>query len=142
MDSSTLFQLAADAILLLHVFIVLFVVFGLVLIFAGKVRNWLWVWNPWFRLIHLLAIGAVVIQAWFGVICPLTTIEMALRSRTGDAVYAGSFMSHWLEALLYYHAPPWVFAVCYTVFGAMVIGAWFWVRPRSFSRDSNNYPSI
>ncbi|HEY5622225.1 MAG TPA: DUF2784 domain-containing protein, partial [Gammaproteobacteria bacterium] len=78
----------------------------------------------------LLAILVVVIQSWFGVICPLTTFEMALRSRAGEAVYSGSFMSHWLETILYYQAPSWAFAVCYTVFGAMVAGSWFWVPPR------------
>ncbi|HEB86193.1 MAG TPA: DUF2784 family protein, partial [Gammaproteobacteria bacterium] len=57
MDSSMAFLLAADAILLLHVLFVTFVVMGLVLIFAGKVRAWAWVRNPWFRLTHLAAIG-------------------------------------------------------------------------------------
>ena len=130
MDSSTLFLLAADAVLLLHVFFVAFVVIGLVLIFVGKARRWSWVRNLWFRVMHLLAIALVAVQSWFGVICPLTTFEMALRSQAGDSVYTGSFISHWLETILYYQAPPWVFAVCYTVIGAVVIGSWFWVSPR------------
>lgn len=126
------FLLAADAILLLHVLFVTFVVMGLVLIFAGKVRAWAWVRNPWFRLTHLAAIGVVVVQSWFDVTCPLTTIEMAFRSRAGDTVYSGSFISHWLENLLYYQAPVWVFVVCYTAFGAVVGVSWFWIRPRRF----------
>jgi len=131
-QSSTLFRLAADAVLLLHVLFVAFVVMGLVFIITGKVRRWSWVRNRWFRLTHLLAIIVVVVQSWFGVICPLTTIEMALRSRAGGAVYPGSFMSHWLEAILYLQAPPWAFAVCYSIFGVMVAGSWYWVRPRPF----------
>ena len=134
MESFTLFLLAADALLLLHVLFVAFVVIGLLLIFAGKVRRWAWVRNRRFRVIHLLAIGVVIIQSWFGMICPLTTLEMALRSRAGDARYVGSFMAHWLETILYYQAPPWAFAISYTVFGAVVIGSWFWVRPRPFAR--------
>jgi hypothetical protein len=130
MDSSILFLLAADAVLLLHLLFVAFVVIGLVLILVGKTRRWSWVRNLWFRVMHLLAIGIVAVQSWFGVICPLTTFEMALRSRAGDKVYTGSFISHWLETILYYQAPPWVFAVCYTVIGAVVIGSWFWVNPR------------
>ncbi|MDT8375619.1 MAG: DUF2784 domain-containing protein [Mariprofundaceae bacterium] len=129
MDPSTLFLLAADAILLLHVLFVAFVVMGLILIFVGKVRRWPWVRNLWFRVTHLLAIAIVTVQSWFGVICPLTTFEMALRSRAGDTVYATSFISHWLETLLYYQAPAWVFALCYTVIGAVVAGSWFWVKP-------------
>ena len=136
-ESTLVYLLAADAVLLLHVLFVAFVIVGLVLILAGKACRWAWVRNPWFRLTHLLAIGAVVVQSWFGAICPLTTLEMTLRARAGDTVYPGSFVAHWLEAILYYRAPAWVFAVCYTLFGAVVVGSWFWVSPRRFSRTRN-----
>jgi hypothetical protein len=131
-DSSTTYQLAADAVLLLHVLFVVFVVFGLVLIFVGRAFAWSWVRNPWFRLIHLVSIAVVVIQSWLSIICPLTSIEMTLRSRAGDVTYTGSFIAHWLESVLYYRAPPWVFVVCYTAFGAAVVASWVWVRPRRF----------
>ncbi|MDX1519913.1 MAG: DUF2784 domain-containing protein [Gammaproteobacteria bacterium] len=132
MKSDALLLLAADAILLIHVLFVLFVVLGLFLIIAGRLCCWHWVRNPWFRLVHLFAIVFVVVQAWLGRICPLTTLEMSLRSRAGDAVYPGSFVAHWLQALLYYQAPLWVFAVIYTVFAALVAASWIWVRPRPF----------
>lgn len=128
--------MAADAILLLHVLFVGFVVLGLILVFIGKFRFWSWVRNPWFRSAHLLAIAVVVAQSWLGVICPLTSFEMALRERAGDAVYAGGFIRHWLEIVLYYQAPPWVFVVVYTTFGALVIASWFWVRPGPFKRPA------
>ena len=134
MDTPIIFLFAADLILLLHVLFVAFVVIGLVLILIGKICGWNWVRNPWFRLIHLVAIIIVVFQAWFGLICPLTTIEMALRSRAGDTVYSGSFISYWLERLLYYRLPPWVFAVCYTAFSVIVVASWYWIRPRRFKQ--------
>lgn len=130
MESTTLLLFAADVVLFTHVVFVAFVVFGLLAIIAGKLLGWSWVLNPWFRGIHLFAIGVVVAQAWFGVVCPLTTLEMALRRHAGDATYAGTFISHWLDAILYYRAPAWVFAVAYTVFGILVLLSWFWVRPR------------
>jgi hypothetical protein len=130
--SSSAYLLAADAVLLVHALFVAFVVFGLLLILAGGALRWAWVRNPWFRVSHLAAIGVVVAQSWLGVICPLTTLEMTFRQRAGDAVYPGSFIGHWLEKLLYYEAPAWVFVVCYTVFGSLVIASWFWVRPRPF----------
>jgi hypothetical protein len=133
-DSAALYLLAADAVLVLHVAFVAFVVAGLLLVLIGKPMGWGWVRNPRFRIAHVVAIGVVVLQSWIGVICPLTTIEMALRKRAGDAVYPGTFVSHWLESLLYYRAPPWVFAVCYTAFGGLVILSWFWVRPRTLRR--------
>jgi hypothetical protein len=132
MDSPTIYLFAADAILLLHVLFVAFVVIGLALILTGKVRNWSWIRNPWFRLIHLAAITVVVVQSLFGLICPLTTIEMFLRSRAGDTVYSGSFISHWLNSILYYQLPPWIFVLCYMAFAAVVVASWFWIRPRRF----------
>jgi len=138
MSADQLFLLGADLLLALHVLFVAFVIFGLVLILLGRLRHWSWVRNPYFRIAHLAAIGVVVIQSWIGVICPLTTWEMALRERAGDAVYAGSFIAHWLEQLLYYQAPAWVFVVCYTMFGALVLVSWFWVRPRTLSEHRGN----
>ena len=124
------YLLAADAVLLLHVLFVVFVVAGLVLILAGRLLSWVWVQNWWFRAIHLAAIGVVVLQSWLGVICPLTKLEMALRDRAGDTTYAGGFVAHWLETILYYRAPAWAFAVVYTAFGVLVVLSWFWVPPR------------
>lgn len=132
MEPSVIYLIAADAILLLHALFVVFVVTGLLLIWVGHALGWCWVRNPWFRVMHLVAIAVVVIQSWLSIICPLTTIEMTLRSRAGDATYTGSFIAHWLEAALYFQAPAWVFMVCYTAFGALVVASWFWVRPRSF----------
>lgn len=131
-NSETLFLLAADLILVTHVSFVAFVVFSLVLIVIGRFAAWRWVRNPWFRYAHLAAIGIVVLQSWIGLVCPLTTWEMALRERAGDAVYSGTFIAHWLQAILYYQAPAWVFAACYTLFALLVAGCWFWVRPFGF----------
>jgi len=136
-DSSTVSLLVADVILLIHVLFVIFVVFGLLIIFVGNALAWSWVRNPWFRLMHLLAIAVVVVQSWLNIICPLTVIEMDLRTRAGDTTYSASFVSHWLEVILYYQAPPWVFVVCYTAFGAIVVAGWFWVRPHRFTKLKN-----
>ncbi|MCY4425509.1 MAG: DUF2784 domain-containing protein [Halieaceae bacterium] len=138
MSAQGLYLLAADLVLGLHVLFVVFVVSGLVLIFAGKALDWTWVRNPWFRAVHLGCIGVVVLQSWLGAICPLTHLEIFLREQAGDAVYPGSFISHWLESILYYQAPAWVFVVVYTLFGAAVLASWFWVRPYPFSRSPSH----
>jgi hypothetical protein len=134
MEDSVVYVIAADAILFTHALFVGFVVFGLLFILLGKLRSWAWVRNPWFRYAHLAGIGIVVLQSWLGAICPLTTWEMALREKTGGAVYSGAFVAHWLESILYYRAPEWVFIVCYSVFGALVAATWYWFRPRRFIR--------
>jgi hypothetical protein len=132
MNVTFLYVLAADILLIIHVLFVIFVVVGLMLIFIGKVQQWQWVRWPWFSVVHSIGIGIVVMQSWLGVICPLTIWEMVLREKAGEAVYAGTFISHWLSTLLYYQAPNWVFLVVYTAFGAIVISSWVWVRPSSF----------
>jgi len=129
-----MFRLIADVVLLVHVGCVVFLVVGLLLILAGGLRRWGWIRNPWFRAAHLAVIGVVAGQAWCGAICPLTTWEMRLREAAGEATYQGAFVAHWLQRLLYYEAPPWVFVVAYTLFGLAVAGAWWAFPPRSFRR--------
>jgi polyferredoxin len=125
--------LLADAILILHVIFAAFILLGLILIIVGGIRQWSWIRNPLFRLIHLLAIWVVVVQAWCGVICPLTTWEMILREMSGQQTYKSGFIAHWLQRLLYYDAPQWVFVACYTIFGIIVIASWIAYRPRRFT---------
>src|SRR6478609_8751031 len=120
----------ADGVLVIHIAFVAFVVLGLLVILWGGFRGWKWIRNPWFRATHLVGIGLVVVQAWFGIVCPLTVLEMHLRDKAGDATYDGTFIAHWLRRLLFYDAPPWVFAVCYSLFGLAVIGSWWRFRPR------------
>jgi multisubunit Na+/H+ antiporter MnhB subunit len=123
------YRLLADAALLAHFAFVLFVVLGLVTILVGGARGWDWVRNRRFRVAHLAAIGVVVAQAWLGILCPLTRLEMWARARAGEATYSGSFIAHWVERALYYEAPLWVFALAYTLFGALVVLAWYRVPP-------------
>ena len=125
-----LYTLAADGILVLHFLFVAFVVGGLLLVFLGRWRGWRWVHNRRFRVLHLVAIGYVVLQSWLGAICPLTVWEMQLRALGGGETYEGNFIAHWLHSLLFYSAPPIVFILVYTAFGALVIASWFWIPPK------------
>ena len=123
------YALLADAVLVLHAGIVLFVVGGLLLVVLGNWRGWPWVNRPWFRLAHLAAITVVVAESWLGLTCPLTTLEWWLRARAGVAPYESSFIAYWLQTLLFYEAPGWVFALAYTVFGVLVAAAWWRFPP-------------
>lgn len=116
--------------LLLHAAVVAFVVGGLMAVVLGGWRGWPWVRGPGFRLAHLAAIAVVVLQAWLGQECPLTTLENWLRARAGAAGYGSGFVAHWVSRLLYWEAPPWVFTLAYTVFGALVVLAWRTWPPR------------
>ena len=120
----------ADAVLLVHVGVVVFVVGGLVLVVAGNLRGWPWVNGVWFRLAHLGAIAVVVAQAWLGWVCPLTTLESWLRERAGSSGYTRGFIEHWMQRILFHEAPLWVFGLAYTVFGLLVLAAWWYFPPR------------
>lgn len=124
----------ADAVLVLHVGIACFVVLGLVAVVIGNLREWGWANDVWFRLVHLAAIGIVVAESWLGLVCPLTTLEMWLRVQAGSSSYEGGFIEHWLQALLFYSAPPWVFALGYSLFGLAVLGTWWFFPPRRTAR--------
>lgn len=123
-------MLLANAVLFVHVGIAGFVVAGLLLVIVGNLKRWDWVNNAWFRVAHLAAIGIVVAESWLGFVCPLTTLEMWLRSRAGEASYGGGFVEHWLQQLLYYSAPPWVFTMVYSVFALLVLATWRYFPPR------------
>lgn len=134
MESTLSYQLLADVVLLLHFGVVLFVVGGLILVVAGNMRGWDWVNHLWFRLTHVAAIGVVVAQAWLGQICPLTTLESWLREQAGSPSYSQSFIEHWVERILFYQAPFWIFTLAYTGFGLLVLAAWWYFPPRKDKR--------
>jgi len=130
------YELVADAVLLIHFGVVLFVVVGLVVVVAGNRLRWRWVNGLWFRLAHLAAIALAAVQAWLGQYCPLTTLESWLRVRAGSPSYDKSFIAHWVQRIIYYDAPLWVFTGIYTVFALLVVLVWWRFPPRR-SRTQN-----
>ncbi|HDZ55749.1 MAG TPA: DUF2784 domain-containing protein [Pseudomonas xinjiangensis] len=134
MTSGAIYSLLADVVLTTHLALVVFVVLGLVVVWVGNFCHWRWVNNLWFRLAHLATILIVVAEAWLGVVCPLTTLEMWLRAQAGATAYAGGFIEYWMQRILYYTAPDWVFIVIYTVFAGVVAATFWWFPPRYRSR--------
>jgi hypothetical protein len=124
------YQLIADVVLSLHVAVVAFVIGGLVVVILGNFLAWRWVNALWFRVAHLGAIAIIVAESWFGVICPLTSLEMWLHAKAHETSYVGSFVQHWLQRILYYEAPAWVFTLVYSLFGLAVAGTWWHFPPR------------
>ncbi|MBA4266138.1 MAG: DUF2784 domain-containing protein [Comamonadaceae bacterium] len=128
--SPQLAGLLADALLALHVAIVLFVVGLLPLVLTGGALGWHWVRHFGLRLTHLALMVFIAAQTWLGQLCPLTVWEQDLRRMAGQGSYRESFIEHWLSRLLYWDAPWWVFVSAYTGFAVLVGMAWWWVRPR------------
>ncbi len=123
-----LWGMLADLVVALHAAYLAFVVFGFALIVLGYVAGWRWVRNAAFRLAHLAAILVVCAEALSGWTCPLTTLEDSLRQRGGERVYTGDFIRRWLDWLIFYNAPAWVFTTVYLAFAAIVLVT-LWLVP-------------
>lgn len=131
----------ADAVLIGHFAVVVFVVGGLFAIPLGHARHWRWTAGWPFRLAHAAAILVIIVQAWWGQHCPLTVLESWLRAQAGQsAPYEASFVQHWLERLLYFDAPLWQFALAYTAFGLLVALAWWRCPPQP--RPGSQRPTL
>ena len=87
------YRLLADAVVVLHLAFVVFVVCGGLLV----------VWRRWAAAVHLPAAAWGVYIEFSGRICPLTPLENHLRARAGDAAYSGDFIERYLLPVLY---PP------------------------------------
>lgn len=121
---------AADALLVLHFAIVVFVVGGLILTWIGGALGWAWVRVRWFRYLHLGAIAFIALEAIVGMTCPLTEWEDALRGGGSTE----SFVGRWVRTLLYYRAPEWVFTALYVAWTAATLVTLRLVPPRARRR--------
>lgn len=132
-----IYRILADLTVIIHFAYVTFVVLGLGFTLLGWVMKWPSVRNRWFRGIHLAMILVVVIEAWVGITCPLTTWEQELRSAAGQQTYEGDFIANWAHDAMFFQADPWVFTVCYTVFGGLVLTTLFCIPPK-WRKDATN----
>jgi hypothetical protein len=117
----------ADAIVVVHLSIVLLVVTMVPLVYLGAAWHWAWVRSLRWRLLDLIAIAIAVIAAesLFGIVCPLTIWEDRLR---GEHTSIG-FIERWVDGVLFYDAPTWVFTTAYVAFAALVAITWVAVPP-------------
>lgn len=120
----------ADAILVVHLGVVGFVVVGEALFLVGGKRGWAWVRRRGLRLLHLAMMVFIAVQAWLGQACPLTVWEQSLRHQGGQSTYRESFIEHWLARVLYVEAPWWAFVAAYSVFALLVALTWRLVPPQ------------
>ncbi len=86
-----LFRLSADAVLLVHLAFILFVLVG-----AAIAARWRWI-----LVVHLPAAAWGFFVELTGRICPLTYLENYLRIKAGQSGYTESFIEHYLLAIIY-----------------------------------------
>ena len=123
----------ATAVVLIHLLWIVLVLVGVV-------------WTrrrPVWTAIHLacLAWGIIVEVGPWG--CPLTMLEDYLERRAGEQAIGGSFLLHWVQALIYSNAPYWLVAAvgvaaCSLILAVYAWRAWVWWRER---RPTTGSPS-
>lgn len=126
----TQLSLLAGAVLLLHLGVILFNVLGLAVIPLGAWRGWRFVRIRWWRALHLLCWGVVALQAVLGQACFLTLWQSELLNRAGEQGSAAPLIERWVNALIYWPLPIWVFAALYLALGLGVLALWWLVPPR------------
>ena len=118
----------ADVLGVIHAAIVLFVIGGQAGILLGWALGWAWTRHLWLRRAHAATIAVVMAFAAAGAWCPLTVWESQLRQSAGETGYTQGFIATWLDRLLYFEAPLWIFAIAYALFTALV-GWTYWKYP-------------
>lgn len=123
-------SLLADAVVAIHLTYILVVIVGLLAIVTGRLLGWQWIYNGWFRAIHLLMILVVAVESWVDITCPLTTLEDWLRAQSGQNATEGTFVGRMMHDLLFYNAPSWIFTVSYSLFAVTVLLTILLIPPR------------
>ena len=109
-------KLAADFVVLTHLLWILFIIFGALI-------GCQFVWVKW---LHIGALIFSVLLQLFRWICPLTYLEIWLRRQHDPSLaYAGDFIAHYAERLVYLQVSRWaVLGVTFVVVGLSVWAYW------------------
>ena len=88
------YRVAADFVIFIHFLWIVFVVLGFpVFLYLNRLK---------WRIFHLVALIAMIIMQLTHTICPLTYLEIYLKSKgESGSVYPGQFMIDTIENLIY-----------------------------------------
>ena len=119
-------MILAESILAAHIAIILFNVFGLIAVPLGAIRGWRFVRIRWWRVLHLVLLAAVAVQAVVGRACILTLWQAALAG--GTAAHPTPLIMGFVNRLVFWPLPFWVFVALYVALFAYVV-ALLWLVP-------------
>lgn len=110
------YSLLADAILLLHLAYILFILFGGLALPRWPKMAWLHIpavlWGAW-----------VEYMDWT---CPLTPLESSLRRLGGETSFSGDFIDHYLAAMIYPEGLTRTTQIVLGTFVLVVNTAFYW----------------
>jgi hypothetical protein len=119
-------RVSADAVLVLHLAFIVFIIFGGLFALRWRRAAWLHVptvlWGVWIELV--------------GPTCPLTPLENRLREAAGQEGYTGGFTDHYIVPVVY---PPGLDAQMQLVLAGLLVAVnaivygWVWARWRRAS---------
>jgi Protein of Unknown function (DUF2784) len=109
-----------------HLAVIAFNVLGLIAIPAGAALNWRWVRIRWWRLLHIASWAVVALQAILGRACFLTLWHDRLTGASGEP----PLIMRFVNGLIFWPLPIWVFGAIYVVLFVTVIALWWLVPPR------------
>ena len=127
------FAVLAALVLLLHLIWILWIILG-----------WAFTHHrPVLTALHIISLAwglLVEVGPWP---CPLTILEQWLETRAGSSPYRGSFIVHYLDAIVYPQVPEalltWLGAgVCVLILGVYLYRLWRQFRPPGVMQSSNS----
>ena len=108
----------ADAVVAIHFLWILFLIFG----------GWWGRRTRWIARIHLAGLAFACLVEGFDWYCPLTHLEVWFRRKGTQAGYAESFITHYLNGLIYIELPhPLIVALTLALCAA---NAWLYLSKR------------
>lgn len=110
------YHILAIAALLLHLIWLLWVMLGWVVTRNRSLLRWL----------HILSVVYGILIEIFLWPCPLTYAEQWLERRVGRAPFQGSFLIHYLEALVYPQISQTLLSSCAIAVCMFVLGIHLW----------------
>jgi len=114
----------AQLVLVVHLAVIAFNLFGLVVIPIGAWRRWRFVHAPGWRIAHLILLAAVALQAVLGRACILTIWQDELSGQRSQP----PLIMRWVDQLIFWPLPVWAFATAYVAVFAYAL-ALLWLAP-------------
>jgi hypothetical protein len=115
-----------ELILAVHLAVIAFNVLGLAAIPLGAALGWRWTRALRWRALHLLSWLVVALQALAGRACFLTIWQ----DRLSGAGPEPPLIAGWVDGVIYWPLPIWVFGAIYLALFAAVVGFWGWPPTR------------
>lgn len=116
----------AELVLAFHLGVILFNLFGMIVIPIGGWLGWRFVRIRWWRVLHVAVLAIVALQAFFGRACFLTLWQQALGGyESGTPLIMGI-----VDRLIFWPLPMAFFAALYVVVFLYVVLLLWLVPPR------------